>query len=318
VEFTGSNRKILWAEEIYLGPLDGLYVGASVSDIYKALPDALNKIKDKIFEKKNVFVSLPTAGVFFKNIEVSDVPNKNMLLQAEMKKQIPIPFEDLLFSSNLIEKKDKQEQYLCVAMQKEYLEKFDRIFKEFKVSAYFELESFSSARLIRRVNKVELIVDIGAEHTKCVFVKDGDVFSVKQIELGSKDINMDMKNKLEIEMEAAEEFKIKFTEMEKNKLDTAGAIKDFLLEFSVKISKDIASSVLEFEREFQTHVETIYICGGGSEVLNLKENIQENFESSINVKHLNFQSLCDDNANLLHEKNTFRFAQCIGLLMMHV
>jgi Tfp pilus assembly PilM family ATPase len=318
VEFLGSSRSILWIEEIQLGPMDGLYSGSPVPDVYKVLPEALSKIKDKIYNHKNVFVSLPTEGVFFKTIEVINIANKDMLIKSEMKKQIPIPFEDLLFSSNLIEKKERQEKYLCVAMQKEYLGKFDNIFKEFKIDAYFELESFSLARLMQRSGKMELMVDIGSEYTKCVFVKDGDVFSVKKIELGSKNINSEMKNKLEIDLEAAEEFKTRFAEMEKNKLDTAGAIKDFILEFSIKISKDISSCVLEFEREFPVHVDTIYVCGGGSEVLNLKENIEHSFQSEINLKHLNFQKLCEDNANLLHEKNTFRFAQCMGLLMMHV
>jgi Tfp pilus assembly PilM family ATPase len=145
--------KLLWLEEIFLGPLNAQVKGESVDDIYKVLPAALDKIKDKITEQKNIFVSLPTQGVFFKNISIPKIANGDKLLEAEVKKVIPIPFEDVLFANNVIWSNENSETHLCVVMQKEFVSRFEEIFNIYQVKAYFEIEPFSLLEFYIKMDK---------------------------------------------------------------------------------------------------------------------------------------------------------------------
>ena len=124
--------------------------------------------------------------------------------------------------------------------------------------------------------------------------------------------------KAEVSFEEAENLKLNFKTLTQKKMDSAGVIEDFMLEFSRNISKNISDTVLLFERENDLSVAEIAICGGGSIVPNLKENILAKFENNISVKRLNSQNIIIDENNLLNEDNIPRFAQCIGLILMQI
>ncbi len=317
-KLVNGKCKLLWLEEIFLGPIDGKYKGETVDNIYKVLPIALDKVKDKILEQKNVFVSLPAQGVFFKNINIPKIENSDKLLEAEIKKVIPIPFEDVLFANNLIWLKDNTEYHFCVVMQKEFISRFEEIFSGYSVKPYFEIEPFSLSRVIFKNDQIRCVVNIGAEHTLLTFIQNSSVIGVNIIENGSVNINIDMKLKTEISFEQAEELKINFQALSLKKMDSAGVVQDFLLDFSKKISKDISTSILQFEREQNVSVSEIAVCGGGAVIPNIKENILVEFENGIRVKKLNSQNLIEDDAKNLHEENIARFAQCIGLLLLQL
>jgi len=313
-----NKCKLIWMQEIFLGPFQGKQKGESVDNIYTTLRSALEQIREKIDGQKNIFVSLPAEGVFFKNIEVPKIDNKDKLLEAEIRKAIPIPFEDVLFANNIIWEKDNKEMHFCVIMQREYIEKFEEIFKAYNVKPYFEIETFSLSRVISKDNKTRCIVSIGGLHTLMVFTQNGNVVNVNMLETGSTSINIDMKLKSEITFEQAEELKLNFKNLVQNKMDSAGVIEDFVLDFSKNISKDISHTVVSFEGEYDRNVSEIAICGGGSVVPNLKENILENFDGNIVVKRLNSQNIIIADANEMHEENIPRFAQCIGLILMQI
>jgi cell division ATPase FtsA len=151
-----------------------------------------------------------------------------------------------------------------------------------------------------------------------VFLQNGNVVNVNMLETGSESINIDMKLKSEVTFQQAEELKINFKNLVQNKMDSAGVIEDFVLDFSRNIAKDISHTVISFEGEYDRNVSEIAICGGGSVVPNLKENILENFDGNISVKRLNSQNIVIADANVMHEENIPRFAQCIGMILMQI
>jgi Tfp pilus assembly PilM family ATPase len=203
-------------------------------------------------------------------------------------------------------------------MQKEFISKFEEIFNSYNLKPYFEVEPFSLARVLFKNGQVRCVANIGAEHTLLTFVQNGLVVGVTSLESGSSNINIEMKMKTEVSFEQAEQLKTGYLVLTAQKMDSAGVIQDFLLDFSKNISKDISVKVLEFERENNIAVSEIDLCGGGSVVPNLKENIVSEFENGIKVKRLNSQNIIQDDANNLHEENISRFAQCIGLLLMQL
>lgn len=138
-------------------------------------------------------------------------------------------------------------------------------------------EPFAIARAIKRTGDhvfSGIIIDIGGGTTDIAIVKDGVVVGTQMFAFGGRVFTKRIAADLGISLDEAEDWKIKYSnkEISMNKLP----------EIKAAISKDISwwvigveTALKEFSDEVPVYPPTIYLCGGGSLLGEIKDVLLE-------------------------------------------
>lgn len=187
-EVSEDKKQKIWEEEIFFGPYENLLPGESVKNIAANLPKAINDLKNRLEGRNFISVSLPAEQTFIENISIPKGDFAQNLLRSEMKKRIPIPFNEIMFASNKISNINTVENFLCIAIQKTIFDEYVKIFKNIGVDPYFELEVFSLARAFEADEKFRFLIYINETHTKILLCKGATAASVEIVKIGSNDL----------------------------------------------------------------------------------------------------------------------------------
>lgn len=140
---------------------------------------AINDLKHRLEGGVDVSVSLPLDLVFTKYITIPKTDVSEKVLRAEMKKYVPLPFEEMLFASNKVKEDKSQVSYFCVVIHKSLFDNYISIFKNYGIQPYFELGCFSLARLAPP--GVSLLVYVGFGESYTMLVRDGVLLEVNML-----------------------------------------------------------------------------------------------------------------------------------------
>ncbi len=314
--FVSPNKIVSW-EEVALGPVENLEEGEPVRDIFGSLLKVLTNKREKIDNKEEVNVSLPSDGVFFKNVEVpsmQEADTQKMIL-AEIKKTLPVDFSQVLFAQNdLGSRHEEKKSFFCVGIQKMLFENFKNLFSKFSVNPYFEIEVFSLARIVPRDKENRLILQIGKSSTSLIFLNGQIIQDVKKLEMGENDINK----------EIVLDLGLKFSEIEilkksLSKLEDAGRVgykilEQYVKKLNAKIAKSISLNILEYEKKQDQEIKDLIISGVYPST-KIKKAIIDEFDAELKVDFINEENLGNFEAESFDIQELKRYAQCFGLAL---
>lgn len=312
-----TPNKILSWEELSLGPIEDLYPGEPVRDIFGSLTKLFTSHKDKFEGVDKVSVSIPAEGVFFRNVEVPKIieADRQKLILAEIKKTLPVDFSQVLFAQNdLGEKHENMNSYFCVGIQKMLFENYKSLFAKFNLNPYFEIEVFSLARISEADNRHKLILQVGRLNSFLIFVEGQIIQDVKLLELGQNEINKNIVKELGLNFEQIETLKNGFSKLKDNNRMGAKIIDQYIKDFEEKVAKAVSLHILEYEKKQNVEIDEVIISGN---VLStkLRKILQEEFDAELKVDYVNEENFKEFVAENFLLDELKRYAQCFGLAL---
>jgi Tfp pilus assembly PilM family ATPase len=305
--------RILWSEEIALGPYESVIAGQPVQNLLYVLPKALNDLKFRIEGQHHVSVSIPSDDVFFKNIHIPNTPDKDKMIAAEIKKYLPIPMSDIFFATNGLESHDSQLNLFAVALPKKTLEGYREVFKNFGVNSYFEIEIFSLARLLPVSDKFEVLVYVAPLVTYLVFTKNGQVYDVKNIPHGEVTFLQNISKVSGLGFEEVHFIRDNAKNLNKNKLQTGVWLQKEKEKFVENLNVEIVHRVMEFEALYSEHVQTILYAAPVDLERELGLALQTEIDKDVKIISLANMSPKDLGLSSSENKPLSRYTQCFGL-----
>lgn len=320
VKFLGIDEnvaphKILTWKEVMTGPFEDIDAGKPVKNIYDVLGKILSQEKELLNNFGNFSVSILADGVFFKTISVPKMEPADMqkAVLGEIKKTLPVDFSQVLFAQNdLGEKHENTKTFFCVLIQKSTFEKFKEVFAKFSIDPYFEIETFSLARIPTRDEDYKLIVHVGKNNTYLIFTHGQIIQSVENLEMGDNKISNAIAKALQIPFAD-----ILLLRNGHNTLSEEGRLggqilDEYVKDFNKTLSKSIALHILEFEKMMGVEVKELIISGSDASP-KLAKNIHEEFDAELNVEFIGEKHFDQFIAENFVEEDVQKYAINLGL-----
>jgi hypothetical protein len=288
-----SAETVLWSEERFFGPYENLSEGEPVRNIQNAVERALSEMQHRLEGKKNIQVSLPYENVFIKNIQILNIEQKEILLQAEIKKYIPIPFSEIMLAKNQINIDGQNRlMYFCVAIQKNIFDKYMSIFKNFGINPYLEISFFSITRFIEAIDndKYNVLFYIDEIRSMVILCKGKVIISIEKINLGSQNIYKNLAKELDISQIDAKLLIEKVEILESEKREIAKVIRDSIFEFNKSIALEITQAHLSFEKYFDLDISNLYLTGD-YDFKSINKIIESELKNNLNIKIIDNKNL---------------------------
>jgi len=183
--------------------------------------DYVIKVIDKIYKKMETsstmaVVTLPAFSVFSSIITLPNI-DKNLLaaaVEAEAKKFIPLPLEEMILDWKIIDtKKDNNDKnnstILLTGSSKKLIKRYVNIFRKTLISlTNLEPETFSLIRaLVGGDKSTVILMEIGAVNTNIFIIKGGVPVLSRSLDIGGRSISRSIAASLNISLERAEQFK---------------------------------------------------------------------------------------------------------------
>ncbi len=314
-EKQGEPHKILAWKEVMTGPFEDIDAGKPVKNIYDLLTKILVQEKEMLNEFGDFSVAISADGVFFKTIEVPklETADTQKAVLGEIKKTLPVDFSQVLFAQNDIgEKHENMKTFFCVLIQKSTFENFKQVFSKFSIDPYFEIETFSLARIPARDESYKLIVSVGKVNSYLIFTNGQIIQQVEALEMGDNKINNAIEKALQIKFSDIITLRENH-EMLKDEARLGGQILDeYVKEFNRTLSKTIALHILEFEKRFDVEVKELIIAGSDASK-NLKKNIHDEFDAELSVEFVDEKYFDQFSAENFLESDVKKYSTCFGL-----
>lgn len=257
-------------------------------EFIKSIKKLLSQPKFGKVTSSEVVVCLPEQKTFIKLLSIDKGSNKfKETLEEELKKQIPIPIEDIYYDWQLIEEKDDKKLILLGVSPKNFVNQYLEIFKECKLSIVaMEIESTAISRaLLKEENskykkidaKNYIILDIGAKRSSIfIYSKNTILFNVS-IPISGEEISEKIAKNLKINPKQAELAKI-VCGLDDNKCKNilGKILSNTIDELILKIN-----NVIDFYTKNygdRGTIDQIILSGGGANIKNLDKIIQKNTE----------------------------------------
>lgn len=180
--------------------------------------DLLKKMVDKArITTKHAVVALPISGTFSSILHVPTTDEKAVkeAVQAQAKKLVPLPLEEVALDTVIIDKTAKTEQdraftrVLMTAAPKSLINKYSEICKRAGLELNFiEVEAFAEIRaLVGKDRATIMIVDIGTLRTNIMIVEQGIPFVMRSIASGGSAMTQTIAKTIGVPLEQAETMK---------------------------------------------------------------------------------------------------------------
>lgn len=260
--------------------------------------DLLKKmlVKAKTTTKKTVS-ALPVSSVFSSILSVPTTNEKELksAIEAQAKKLIPLPIEEVVLDNKIIDKKekpkmgekkekeDKKEEdkkgpkgatrVLVTAAPKTLISKYQEVFKLAGLElSSLETEAFAEIRsLIGKDRSTIMIIDMGALRTNIFIVENGVPFITRSIATGGNAITATIAKTLGIPMEQAETMKRDIKSMQA--FAPTGDLTPILRVLVKPILDEIKYSFNQYQSQGNgpKRIEKIILTGGASLLPRLPE-----------------------------------------------
>lgn len=317
IDESSTPNKILSWNEVQLGPFEDLTPGQPVKDLFGSLVKLLAVNQDRFANIDKVSVSIPAEGVFFRNVEVPKMEEKDMqkLVLAEIKKTLPVDFSQVLFAQNdLGEKHEGRRSFFCVGIQKMLFENYKNVFSKFSLNPYFEIEVFSLARIAERDNAQKLIVQVGRLNTFLIFIEGQIIQDVKLLELGENHINNKIISDLKLSFEQVEKLKDNYSRLYEGNRLGAKVMDEYFKDFNEKLASAISLQILEYEKKQSVEIKEVMISGSPL-TKKVKKILSSEFDAELVVNDVSEQNFGEFVADGFTLDQLKRFAQCFGLAL---
>jgi Tfp pilus assembly PilM family ATPase len=287
-----------WREVV---DMRSLAQGEATYSTAAVLERAINDLKHRLEGLQDVSVSLPVESVFSQYISIPKNPNPNALLQAEMKKIIPLPFEEVMFAYNKVKETEKEESYFCIVIQKKIFDSYMKVFKNYGIAPYLELSFFSLARLCRA--GLQIVLWIGEGESYIFLAKDAVVVDVKNISVTHGQMLAALVKEYDLSSEDAlllyNSFLYNNQQLQSETRDLVAKVIDSQM---LSVAREISIATDIYKSIHGAILDTVYVAGLSSKYVN-------DAYKKISDKNMSFISL-NFNAESLQIE---RYTQLLGL-----
>ncbi|MDP2655969.1 MAG: type IV pilus assembly protein PilM [bacterium] len=315
-------------------------VSAKADESY--LAKQIMRIKESTKFTSNVAVAaLPSYAVFTSIISVPAMSKDelNSAIQWEAKKIIPLPLEDIVLDSEILnppdpkvrpkkgEESSEPLKVLITGAPKDLVKRYTQIFQEAGLTlAGLETETFALARSLVADDPGEImIVEIGAATTDLIIVQKGVPFLSRSIEQGGNAITRSIVNSLNISDKRSEQLKrdIGITTLDAN---TGGggvpqiverALEPIIHEIRYTLGLYKEGEVMTIDTSLGS-IEKIILTGGSAMMPNVASYLAKALDMRVVVadpwSHVNY----DEDLRPVLAGIGSRFSVAIGLAMRDV
>ncbi len=257
----------------------------NISKVAEAINKLLNNPKYGAVTSKDVVACLPETKTFIKLIEVENSPNNiSNVINSEIEKYIPMSVKDMFFDWQIVSQNSEKYKILIGAAPRYIVDQYIGLLNSTKLTiSALEIEASAISRNLlaeetpkfkHGANNNYCIIDIGAKRTSMIIYAKNTIVMTMSLPISGNETTRNIAENLEINNEQAEKAKI-ICGLDKTKAQ--GIINNIL---SVMI-KELSGKILEIIEYYTTHyphlgpINKIILCGGGSNINNLNQLIQE-------------------------------------------
>ncbi len=261
---------------------------------------ALKTVKGERLGTKYVAVSLPEEKSFSRVIQMPNMTQEELKLAVpfEAENYIPLLIDKVYLDFQIInshnEKNISHLDLLINVMPKHIVDSYMFCLKKAGLIPYIlEVESQSITRALIKpvINKLPkatneevtpplLLIDLGVASTSFVIFSSNSVRFTSSIPISSQELTHAISNKLGIDLDKAEELKIKYGLMEEGekKYNITEAVKPLLTDLVLQIKKyisfysgHVSHEYFLFDGKSEKKIEKIILCGGGANLKGLSD-----------------------------------------------
>ena len=273
---------------------------ATKADWVASVQDLLNTLKIKPRYQKNLISSLIGSSTTIKQIVTLELGGTELIqsLEFEAKKHIPLDGTEVIMDYHIIGDNIKEAgkiDVLLVATTKNLINQHDKLISEigFKHSGIFDATPIALANL-HTFNKgmpeegTDVIINIGTKTTSIVaYGKNQELFT-RELNISGHHFNKEIMRKNEVDYSEAESLKI---EKGVSILESPSTPEES--GFSIQVSEKtiFTNFVEEIRKSLRYYMKSspdaffnkIYLTGGSSSLLGLKEFISTNLNSNVEL-----------------------------------
>lgn len=255
------------------------------------LASAINKVRREAnIKSRRAVVSLPTFSVFSSIINVVNNDRKVLpeAVREEAKKVIPLPLEEMILDWKIIPSADGKESnnlnIFLTGSPKKLVRRYIEIFNKAKMElASLETETFSLIRcLMGNDPSTAMIVEIGANSTDIVIVRESIPIISRSLEICSRTITNILAKNMDTTFAKAEQFKLDLS------LTLSGG--NHSVEFPPVIISAVQPILSEIEymldffaTNYKGKVEKVILSGGGAMMFGLPDYLAKKLEMPVFV-----------------------------------
>ena len=253
--------------------------------VAELLNDLLAKPDHGSINSNEVVACLPDAKTFIKLINIEKSPNNLAdIIGAEIEKNIPIEIKNMYFDWQLISEDSQTKQILIGAAPKAIVNQYTSLIGRTKLNLLaLEIESAAICRSLlkeespkydKTAGKNYFIIDIGAKRTSLTVYSPGTIIFSISLPISGEEITDTIAKNLEIDKNQAEKAKI-ICGLDKTK--AKGIVNNILSGMIKKLIDKIEETIEYLDNHYPAYskIDEILLCGGGSNIKNLAEIINE-------------------------------------------
>ncbi len=236
-------------------------------------------LKQAEIKTQQAYFSIPVAFNFSTLAAFPNMSDKELAsaVPYEAQKYVPIPISEVVLDWSVVsrpqekEGSDDQIKVLLVAAPKKVLADYKKISQltGLKINS-IEEETFSLVRsLIGNDKSTSLLIDLGARSINLSIINEGYVWLSHNLEIGGVNLTKKIADKLEMELNQAENLKKDFSQNENVKVK--GIINEVLGPAMIEVKRIVD----DYQKKYGKNVEKCILAGGGSEITGFSNYLSE-------------------------------------------
>jgi type IV pilus assembly protein PilM len=284
--------------------IDSDFIAHELKDLF-----AVHKIK-----AKDAACALSSYTVITKKVSVPFLEEDALedTISLEVEAVIPFPLQDIYYSYYVMGVDEEKQDMMNVQIVAAKRDIVDAYIKAFSAAGLrlqiLDVDIFCLTNLVEQTyNPKEMsvmVVDIGASVTNIAIMKGENIEFTREILVGGKYLTSQIEKAAKISYAEAEDKKIR------NLGDISYLFEDFIFNISSELNKTINFYVATKPRE---NIGKIYLTGGSSQVLGLKERIAA--DTKVDVEYINPFLLVKDEQSKLGIYEEFKEFSPVALYL---
>ncbi len=296
---------------------EGVTQSDSAVDIKKLGKIVKDLVHSMHLVTKNAIVSLPGNSIFTTVVKMPKMPmaeiRKAVSYQAEQ--NVPLKISDVKIDWQIIgQAPDTGEiSVMIIAAPIQKTQKMADIVEEAGLELdAIEIDAIATARALHANEPLYMIVDIGMFMTELSVVQNGVLTLTRTVPVGGQVITRAIAQNLGMELDQAEQFKIKFG-IDQDKME--GKIFKAAKPVLNNLTEEIERSMKYYQDQYNQNISLIKITGGSSRLIGMQGFLSENL--GVNVVYGNPWGMVVHKPDITNQlnQNATEFAVAVGLAM---
>ncbi len=305
----------------YVGKDVGQYAKMGYLEMGKIISDSYNELKVKT---DLLVMGIPASECIFKNVKIpthvlNATEDKNLIdniIKLEFKKNtIGLDILNYNFTFSEINQNQNEREYLVLAIKKEYISNISSIASSINKNYIIEPNIFGGiAMLPHEIGVNNVLLNIGANNINIVFINDGKIVGVENIEQGINKVIFNVKTSMLLGYREARESVFAFDYLNEEDL----ILKDIIKLSTINLINDIIDVLNRYELRYNVKYNKVYIGGSSAKILNTKIFYENHLKKEVAImrpfERIEMPQVLQDSL----VKDSAVFMNSIGLAINHV